>query len=60
MATESPNQPMLLTLTKMVGAAAGSTKRAAELLAEQVLVADVGREALALPANEAWPDGHRG
>jgi hypothetical protein len=48
-ATVLPNQPMLLTLTKTVGACAGVGKARAQLLAKQVFVADVGRQPLALP-----------
>ena len=43
----SPNQPMLLRLAKIVGAVRGVGEARRELLAEQVLVADVGRDALA-------------
>ena len=46
-AIESPNQAMLLTLSSTVGASAASAEVRADLVAEQVLVADVGRDALA-------------
>ena len=55
-ATVSPNQAMLLTLTRIVGAVAGSAKLRAELLAEQVFIADVGRQALALPLERRLAD----
>ena len=55
-----PNQPMLLRLARIVGAVARAAKRAAELLAEQVLVADVGRDALAADGERRRGQRRRG
>ena len=48
MAIVLPNQPMLLRLARIVGALRRRHEARRELLAEQVLVADVGSDALAV------------